>query len=724
MVRRSGSSVRRRALGGVSIVVALGSIATALAPPAAADHLAPVIVETNAAEVGQDPSGSGSVGTETNCPGGWSGGSAQYLGNVTAHLLWTFTVPAGHTGVVSVVGYRDPVAARPFYMWVDPDPMALIPNDPGAQDCQAVLASTGPLAAGTHTINVSGTAGPNSAFLDYFRLVTTSVPSPTGSLAITKISDTPGTFDFTVSCTGRADQAVSITVATTGAPGTTSTPIAGIPTGTACTVSETTAPGFDPQPSQSLTIASGVNTVTFSNVRQTGALVVSKSTVGGSGTFDFTVDCQPGTTFDQTFTLTGTETRRITGIPTGTTCSVTEAASPLFTSAVTPAGGTVTIAPGDNTVSFVNTIRPPVLTLSKRADAATVDAGAAVGFTLTVGNTGPNPAVGVTLGDPLPASNGVLWSITPAHTGPGSCAITGTAPAQVLGCSFGDLAAGASVGVHVSGTTSAATSGPLTNTATARATNHGPVSAVATVTVNRPTLTITKVADATAVTSGTAIGFTVTARNTGPGSATGVTVSDPLPAATGVSWSVSPAYAGPGSCAVTGVAPNQSLSCALGTLAPGASASVRVTSASSVATVGTLTNTATAQGQNHGAVSATASVTLAPAATTTTTTTTAAATTTTTTAPATTTTTTAPATTTTTTTTAPAATTAAPTGPAGVAGATFSQSGFAQGQGTLPRTGSSSFFLAMVGWLLVAGGVVLIRWGMVQPAPPRRAPRG
>lgn len=337
MHRRLTGAVRTRAAVCAAMIVVLGAVAAGTAPPAAADHLAPIVVETNAPEVVvETPS---AVGTETDCPGGWSGGSAQILFNVTAHLAWTFTVPEGHTGVVTVVGYRDPTVARPFYMWLTPDPMVLIPNSPsGILDCQAPLATTATLPAGTYTINVSGTAEPGNAYLDYFRLVTTSVPGPTGSLVVAKTSDTPGTFNFTVDCPGSAvlDQPVVITVPTAGPPATTSAPISGIPVGTVCTVAETTAPGFTAQPPQNVTIATGTNTVTFANVRETGSLAITKVS-DTPGTFNFTVNCPGTAVLDQPVAITvaaaggpGTTSAAIPGIPTGTVCTVTEATAPGF----------------------------------------------------------------------------------------------------------------------------------------------------------------------------------------------------------------------------------------------------------------------------------------------------------------------------------------------------------------------------------------------------------
>ena len=267
----TGSSTRGRKRTAAVVTMVVAGALGLLPAPADAGHLAPQTIETN------DPTlyneSPGAVLTETSCPeGGWSGGSAQFLTNVTAHLAWTFTIPEGHTGVVSVVGLRDNVS-RPFFFWLganqEHNQTKLVTPPTGTRQCQTSLASSAVLPAGTHRINVSGTDAPGEAYLDYFRLVTTS--GETGSLVINKISDTPGTFDFTVNCAGVVtNQPVSISVAAAGAPGASSAPIAGIPTGTACTVSEATASGFVAQPAQNVTVAAGTNTVRFTNVRQTG----------------------------------------------------------------------------------------------------------------------------------------------------------------------------------------------------------------------------------------------------------------------------------------------------------------------------------------------------------------------------------------------------------------------------------------------------------------------
>ena len=123
-----------------------------------------------------------------------------------------------------------------------------------------------------------------------------------------------------------------------------------------------------------ITIGTGTNTVTFTNTRKTGGLTISKTTVGGAGTFVFDVDCD-GTAYDRTgdnpVTLEvgagGTESVTLSGIPTGTVCTVTERQQPgLFTkTAEVPADGTVTIDGDGETVTFTNTRKTGGLTISK-----------------------------------------------------------------------------------------------------------------------------------------------------------------------------------------------------------------------------------------------------------------------------------------------------------------------------------------------------------------------
>jgi uncharacterized repeat protein (TIGR01451 family) len=202
-----------------------------------------------------------------------------------------------------------------------------------------------------------------------------------------------------------------------------------------------------------------------------------------------------------------------------------------------------------------------------------VSAGTAIGFDITVSNSGAVPAKDVTVTDNLPAGAGsdLNWSLDPAYTG---CSITGAVGSQVLTCNLGTVAGGATLPViHVSSPTTPLDCGVVSNKATVSTSNGtGGDSDVATVTVLCPHLTIDKAADAASVTVGSPIGFTVTVTNDGAGTATGVHVSDPLPTGEGIVWTIA-SQAGPLTCAIN----SGTLDCT-GTLAAGAVETVHVTS--------------------------------------------------------------------------------------------------------------------------------------------------
>ena len=95
--------------------------------------------------------------------------------------------------------------------------------------------------------------------------------------------------------------------------------------------------------------------------------------------------------------------------------------------------------------------------------------------------------------------------------------------------------------------------------------------------------------------AGDQIGFVITATNAGAGEARGVVVTDTLPTQAGLSWSQDS-----DDCAITaGV-----LTCNFGTLAPGASKSVHITSPTTEASCATIDNTATVTTTNDGSATA------------------------------------------------------------------------------------------------------------------------
>ena len=248
---------------------------------------------------------------------------------------------------------------------------------------------------------------------------------------------------------------------------------------------------------------------------------------------------------------------------------------------------------GEATANVV--VNCPDLDITKTATMTTVNAGSPIGFTVQLTNSGQGVAKAVTLSDALPGGTGVDWSLVSPVTG---CSITGSPPNETLDCTFGDLAPGASRTINLTSPTAFASCKAYPNTASAEATNHAEVEASASITVRCPNLSISKTADAQIVSAGSPIGFTITVTNTGTGTANSVTLTDPLPSGTDIVWTDNSA-----DCTITA----NTLNCAFGNLAQGASASVHVSSPTTAASCKSYPNTATAQATNHASVEAQAS---------------------------------------------------------------------------------------------------------------------
>ncbi|MBA2768606.1 MAG: DUF11 domain-containing protein, partial [Sporichthyaceae bacterium] len=278
--------------------------------------------------------------------------------------------------------------------------------------------------------------------------------------------------------------------------------------------------------------------------------------------------------------------------------SVAAGASPTITINVTPtlaACGTVTnsstLTPGPLTSNTVSTtVLCPDVSVEKAASAA-VSAGGTATFTIVVSAGGTGDSTGVTLTDTLPAGT---WTI--GGPSAASCSIT----SGTLNCNFGTIANGTTRTVTLSRTTVATDCPSISNTARVAAavdavsTNN---SSTAAVTVNCGAIGLTKTADAATVTAGSTIGYTLTVTNSGAGTATGVTITDTLPTTAGTSWTISPAVAG---CSITsGV-----LTCNFGSLAPAGSATVHLSSPTTTASCGTVSNSASASTTNDGSSNA------------------------------------------------------------------------------------------------------------------------
>src|SRR5579884_2397647 len=133
--------------------------------------------------------------------------------------------------------------------------------------------------------------------------------------------------------------------------------------------------------------------------------------------------------------------------------------------------------------------------------------------------------------------------------------------------------------------------------------------------VNAPSLSVKKTADRASVDAGDPVGFTITVSNGGPGTAKGVSLSDPLPAGSGagLTWKIDSGPTGSvtPTCQISGSAGSQTLTCSAVDLAAGDHYSVHVTAQTSLAECSQYDNTATASASNAPDAKDSASITCA-----------------------------------------------------------------------------------------------------------------
>ena len=230
------------------------------------------------------------------------------------------------------------------------------------------------------------------------------------------------------------------------------------------------------------------------------------------------------------------------------------------------------------------------LNIAKTDGVTSVNRGAPLTYSITVGNAGPTAVTGAQVADTLPLDFiGATWTCSAA--GGAVCAVaagSGDIATTV------DLPVGGSATFAVSGTVSASASGNLVNTATVTAPagvgDPSPADNSSTdsdAVILLADLSITKSDGVADVTAGGPVSYTIVASNAGPDPATGVTVTDTLPATlTGVSWTC--AAAGGATCAASG---SGNLATTVD-LPLGGSATFTVSGTLSAAASGSLVNTA------------------------------------------------------------------------------------------------------------------------------------
>ena len=223
----------------------------------------------------------------------------------------------------------------------------------------------------------------------------------------------------------------------------------------------------------SVTFTISVHNTSFEAVTLTALSDDVYGNLDGRGTCATGGSIGPGATYTCSFSavVTATETDTVTG----------HVADNEQTSAHDTASATVTV-------------HPAKVTVVKTADAGSVAAGAAVGFTVTVHNSGSGIARDVTVTDPLPTDAGVFWILD--DDAGGLCNLA----AGSVACGPRDLAPGGSIAFHVTSLTTfdTADDSPVTNRACFTTTNAGGSCAAAEVVVAQPgrSLTLVKANDA------------------------------------------------------------------------------------------------------------------------------------------------------------------------------------------------------------------------------------
>jgi uncharacterized repeat protein (TIGR01451 family) len=240
--------------------------------------------------------------------------------------------------------------------------------------------------------------------------------------------------------------------------------------------------------------------------------------------------------------------------------------------------------------TITNTHREADLRITKTPPSGQAVPGQQVTWTIVATNAGPDPVVGATISDTLPAGiASAAWTAVGAGGASGFAANgSGSISATV------DMPVGSTITYTVLASVSASATGNLVNTATIGSPgdpadpNLSNNSATSTLTLAPSAdVQITKLlASSNPAVPGQSVSWSITVKNNGPSDAANVTTTDAVPGSvTGLSLGGANAV----SCSIA----IQTVSCNFGTLAPNATRTYTITGTLGVDATGNLVNTAT-----------------------------------------------------------------------------------------------------------------------------------
>ena len=400
----------------------------------------------------------------------------------------TYTIVASNSGPSAATGasVTDPLALNPAI----------------TSDTWTGIASggtTGVSASGSGNINDSLTI-PAGGSVTY-TVVATIPSSATGTLSNTASASATDASTVTATDTDTLSAQANLTITKTDNDGGTAVPGTSI---TYTIVASNSGPSAATGASVTdpLALNPAITSDTWTGIASGGTTGVSAS---GSGNINDSLTIPAGGSV--TYTVVAT-------IPSSATGTLSNTASASATDA-----STVTATDTDTLSAQAN------LTITKTDGVSSIVAGTPDTYTIVVSNTGPSSASNLSVVDTLPAQG--LTNISSPNV-PSGVTFTAATDSWTLAT----LPAGQSVTLELAGTVpSGATGSTYTNTATASATDASTVTATDTDTLSaQANLTITKTDGVSSIVAGTPDTYTIVVSNTGPSSASNLSVVDTLPA--------------------------------------------------------------------------------------------------------------------------------------------------------------------------------------------------